>query len=458
VLVVGAGISGLVAAWTLARDGAAVTLAEAGPTFGGKIRTEHVDGFVIEHGPDSFITTKPAALTLARELGLGDDLVGVTDPRRVYIRHGDALVPLPDGIGLVLPTKLGPFVRSALFSWPEKARMAADLVMPRQLGPGDTSVGAFMRRRLGDAPVDRLAGPLVGGVYNTPVDDISLDAVVPQLRTAEAEHRSLALAGRAAGHTMRAAAAARPAGARSLGIFVSLRSGMDRLVLALTDALAEHGTILRPETAVDRLVPSGAGVAATIAGTDERFDRALLATPSPAAAALLEPSVPEAAAALRTIPHGSSVLVTLAYPRARVRRPLVGHGYLVPRTEGGPVSACTWSSEKWPGRAPDDAVLLRLFIRDEPAWTSGSDEQHLAAARAEAETTLEIEGQPTLTRVTRWDAVMPRYTVGHLERLAAIDEAMAEWPAVTLTGASYRGIGLPDCISAARSAGERVSP
>src|SRR5215218_182513 len=230
VLVVGGGIAGLAAARRLALAGVPVTLAEAGPRVGGKVTTERVDGFTIEAGPDSFLTTKPAGLALARELGLRDELIGTKERRAVFILHRGRLVPMPEGMGLVLPTRAMPFARTPLFSWPEKLRMARDLVAPRALPDEDVAVGVLLRRRLGSPLVDRLAGPLVGGVYGTPVDELSLDAVVPQLRTAEREHRSLLRAGLADGRRMRRAMPAPPGKGTSPGVFASFRTGMDTLI------------------------------------------------------------------------------------------------------------------------------------------------------------------------------------------------------------------------------------
>lgn len=457
VLVVGGGITGLVAARALARDGVPVVLAEAGPQFGGKVSTERFDGFTVEHGPDSFLATRPAAISLARELDLGDELVGTRDPRAVYIRYRGDLVPMPEGLGLVLPTKVLPFARTKLFSWPEKLRMSLDVVTPRRLGADDVAVGTYLRRRLGDPLVDRLAGPLVGGVYGTPIDELSLDAVVPQLRTAERDHRSLLFAGLTDGRAMRRAIAARPAGSRPLGVFVSLRGGMDRLTDSLVASAFEAGADLRTAFGVRSLTRAGSGVAACFCdGSLARFDAAVIAAPAPVAAVLLDDELPAASRALDGIPHGTSILVTLAYPREAVGRDLVGHGYLVPPTEGGPIAACTWSSEKWPDRAPADAALFRVFVRDEGAWTTLPDAELVAAARADVERTLRIAAEPLFVRLGRHPATMPRYTVGHLRRVAAIEAAVSRWPAVVTTGASYRGVGLPDCVSAGHAAAALV--
>jgi protoporphyrinogen/coproporphyrinogen III oxidase len=469
VLVVGGGITGLVAARSLARDGVPVTLVEAGPRLGGKVLTERVDGFTVEQGPDSFLAARPAAVTLARELGLGGDLVGTLDPRAVFIRHRGALVPMPEGLGLVLPTRALPFARTRLFSWPEKVRMARDIVMPRRIPTGDVAVGTYLRERLGDPLVERLAGPLVGGVYGTPIDELSLDAVVPQLRVAEREHRSLLFAGLADGRAMRRAAAARARAAaassassgapapRLLGAFVSLRGGMDALTSVIAGSAADAGASLRTGLAVRELSRSGAGVSARFSDGDvRRFDACIIATPATVAAVLLDRALAPASRSLDAISHGTSILVTLAYPRERVGHPLVGHGYLVPASEGGPISACTWTSQKWPGRAPAGAVLLRMFVRDDASSTTLADAEIVAAARADAERTLRITGEPVLVRIARHEHAMPRYTVGHLLRVAAIEAAMAAWPAVTLAGASYRGVGLPDCVTQGLAAAERV--
>jgi oxygen-dependent protoporphyrinogen oxidase len=232
---------------------------------------------------------------------------------------------------------------------------------------------------------------------------------------------------------------------------------MGTLVDALEESLAHAGAELRTGCGVRSLGRAGSGVVARFHdGSTGRFEGAILATPAPVAVRLLEGELPEASAALATVPHGTSILVTLAYPRERVGRDLVGHGYLIPASAGGPISACTWSSEKWPGRSPDDVVLVRMFVRDEGAWTALPEADLVAAARAEVEGTLRIASEPQVVRVSRWDGAMPRYTVGHLGRVAAIEAAVAAWPAVTVAGASYRGVGLPDCVTQGLAAATRM--
>ena len=456
VLVAGGGITGLAAAWELGRLGIQVRVIEASGRFGGKVETEWVDGYLVERGPDSFVTIRPAALELARELGLAGELVSTLDPRTVYVSHRGRLIRMPDGFGLVLPTRLWPLVTTDLFSVSEKLRMALDLALPRLANGGDEAVGTFLRRRIGDAAVDRLAGPLVGGIYGTPIDELSLDAVVPQLRAAERGHRSLLLAGFAEGRAVRRATRRANGSRPPLGMFASLAGGMGRLVEALLAALAVMPDVeLRSGTSLLGLEPDGNSVCVRLSdGTSTRVDSVVLATPGGATSSLLEPIAPAAAASIRAIPHGSTCVVSLGYRVDQARLPLDGHGVLVPRTEGTAISACTWSSQKWPGRAPEDRILLRAYVPDPQP---GPDDAIAAVARAEVGRLLAIDGDPELVRVARWQAAMPRYTVGHLGRVAAAEDGLRRWPAITLAGAAYRGMGLPDCIAQGRAAARRVA-
>ncbi|MEX2184573.1 MAG: protoporphyrinogen oxidase [Chloroflexota bacterium] len=454
VVVVGAGITGLTAAYTLGRAGISTTLVEATDRLGGKVRTERVDGFLVESGPDSFIAYRPAALELCRELGLGEAIIGPTDPRVVDVRTGGRFVGLPDGMSLVLPTRLRPLVTTRLFSPLEKARMGFDLVLPRARGDGDIAVGPFLRRRLGGALVERLAGPLIGGVYGVPIDELSLDAVVPQLREAERDHRSLLLASLAQGR------ARKLSGEGGGSPFVSLAGGMSQLTDALGEALeALPSVMVRTRTQVAGLECQYPGFTVRLVGGERlQAEAVVLTSPAQSAAGLLDPVAPDAARHLRTIPHGSTGVVSLGYRAAQFpdAAPPVGHGFLVGGQEALSIRACTWSSSKWAGRAPDGMVLLRAFIGSTgERLLAGPDDDVAAAVRRDLEATMGVRGAPVLTRVAR-QATMPHYTVGHLERVAAAFDALAGSPNLVLAGASYLGVGLPDCITQGRDAAARV--
>ncbi len=452
VVVVGGGITGLTAAYALGRAGIPTVLVEATDRLGGKVRTEHVDGFLVETGPDSFIAYRPAALELCRELGLGDAIIRPTDPRVVNVQTGGRFVPLPDGIGFVLPTRMRPLVTTRMFSPFEKVRMGLDLVLPRGGHDGDVAIGAFLRRRLGSALVERLAGPLLGGVYGTPIDLLSLDAVVPQLREAERDHRSLLLASLAQGR------ARKRSGVAACSPFVTLTGGLGQLIDALGAALgASRSVTVRTGTEVAGLERQGPGFTVRLVGGERlHADAVVLTSPAPIAAGLLESFAPGAADHVRTIPHGSTGVISLGYRADQFPEPLVGHGFLVADGEPLSISACTWSSGKWAGRAPDGMVLLRAFIGSNgERLLAGPDAGIAAAARRDIEATMGARGDPILTRVAR-HAAMPHYTVGHRDRLAAAFESLARVPNLVLAGASYLGVGLPDCIAQGRDAAARV--
>jgi len=506
-VVIGGGVTGLTAAHVLAGAGVETTLLEASDRLGGKVRTHVADGFVLEDGPDSFIAVRPAATQLCRELGIAGDLVGTREPRGVFVLRDGRLVPMPDGLALVLPTKFVPFATTRLFSWPEKVRMGMDLFLPRGPMDGDDTIGGLLRRRLGDALVARLAGPLVGGIYGTSIDELSLLAVLPQLRESERVHRSLLLASiadvrdRKAKEKERAEAAARaaasatgggpgsgagpagsggsqpgggPASGSGVGVgsdssvpaiprsvFLSMRGGMQSLTDALAASLADApSATVRLGGAVTEVARDGDGYRITLAdGSTVPADAVVLAAPAPATASQLDGLAPAVSAALRTIPYGSATIVTLAYPDAAATRPVRGHGYVVAADGAYPLSAGTISSAKWAGRAPDGSMLVRAFCRTEGPGApslSASDDALVAVARSAIEGTLGLRGEPTLARVSRWPGAMPRYTLGHLDRVAAAESALVPFPGLVLAGGAYRGVGIPDCVTQGRAAAERI--
>ncbi len=444
VVVAGGGIAGLTAADALARAGADVVLAESGTSLGGKVATERVDGFTIERGPDSFLTLRRAALELARDLGLGAEVAPPKRPADVFIWHRARLVPIPAGTGLGIPTRFVPFLRSPLFSPLEKLRAAAEVVVPPDRTSEDVAIGTLLRRRFGDAVVDRLAGPLISGIYGLAIDELSLDALMPRLRDALARHGSLVRAGLAA----RAARRPAPAGPE----VVTLRRGMGSLVDALASRLRAD---VRLGTALESVERSGARYRVRLGdGTRLDADGVVVATPAAAAARALEPVAPAASDALRTIAYRGTAAVSLGYDERQLRRPLAGHGFLVP--DGAlPIAACTWTSSKWSDRAPEGAVLVRATIRADGLLRHGEDDLVDVAHRATA-LALGIEGAPLMARTAIWDGAMPRYTVGHLERLARIDAALGVLPGIALAGAAYRGTGLPDCIAQGQAAAQEI--
>ena len=448
VAVIGGGITGLVAAHHLAAAGVPLTLFEAQPRWGGVIRTERVEGFLLEGGPDSILAQKPDGVALCRELGLGEGLVPTRPPRTVYVLRRGKLHPLPEGV-LGIPGRVGPFLRTGLFSWRGKLRMAFDLVAPRG-GEGDESIASFLRRRLGQEAVDRLGQPLMAGIHSGDPERLSLRATFPRLAELEARHRSLLRGFRAAAR----AAPGPPAGPTGFGsVFVTLRAGLGALVEALVATLPPAS--LRLGASVASVGRTGAGFSLRMAdGARETASAVILAVPPPHAALMLADLDRELADLLAAIPFVSTAAVFLGYRREDVAHPLDGHGVMVPWTEGLRTSACTFFSSKFAGRAPEGHVLLRGFLgsaRDAGVLAS-TDAELAQIVRDELGPLLGLRGEPVLVRVYRWPGGTPQMEVGHLERMARIEARLAAWPGLALAGAGLRGAGLPDCIADGRSA------
>jgi protoporphyrinogen/coproporphyrinogen III oxidase len=463
VIVVGGGIAGLAAAHRLVERcrelgrPLALTVCEAAGRLGGTIRTERTpDGFLLEAGPDSFISEKPWALALAERIGLGPRLCRTDDRnRRTYVVRGSRLHPLPDGFLLLAPARLAPIVGSPLFSWLGKARMALDLVLPRRPENGDESLASFVTRRLGREALERVAEPLVAGIYTAAPERLSLAATMPRFLALEREHRSLILG-------LRRSAGAREvqgaSGAR-WSLFVTLAGGMGELVEALAAQLPAGAVRLGcPVAGVDAGDATRPWRVRLEDATELPADGVILAGEAPRMAPLVRARDPELARLLGGVRYASSATVTLAYPRAAVRHRLDGFGFVVPRGEGRPTLACTFSSVKYPGRAPAGSALLRAFLggaRGE-AFLEEDDAGLVELVRADLAALLGIDGAPSLTRVARHAAAMPQYEVGHLDRVAAMEARLADWPAVALAGSAYRGVGIADCVRSGEDAAERV--
>jgi len=464
VAVIGGGISGLAAAHRLleAAPGVgarvALTLVEAGDRLGGVIATERQDGYLIEAGPDSFLTEKPWALALCARLGVAGGVIGTRpDRRRTYVVHAGHLCPLPDGFTLMAPVRVGPVLRSSLFTWRGKARMAMDLVLPRGPAREDESLASFVTRRLGREVLERVAQPMVAGIYTADPETLSLRATMPRFLELERRHRSLILG------LMRARARPGQARGRESGprwtLFAAPAAGMG----ALVDALASRvpGPALRLRTRARAVVPAGTGRGYRVeleAGPPLEADGVIVAAGAPRAAALVDGMDADLARLLLGIPYASSAVVTLAYGRAQIAHALDGFGFVVPQVERLPILACTFSSVKFDGRAPEGNVLLRAFLGGvlRPEELDRDDPALAAVAEGALGGLLGITGRPHLVRVHRHPDAMPQFVVGHLGRVAAIEARVAEHAAFALAGNAYRGVGAPDCIRSGQAAAERV--
>lgn len=438
VVVVGGGLAGLAAAYEARQRGADVVLLEKERP-GGKVRTIREDGFVIETGPDAVVRYKPWALALARELGLEGDVVGTLPARpAAYIRVRDRNHPLPEGLNVVIPSKLGPLAKTSLFSPLGKLRAGLDLLLPR--GPeGDEAFGRFIRRRLGREVWENLAAPLTGGIYGGDPENLSLLAAFPMLKELERKHRSLILGSLA---SMKKRKTSREGGS----LFASFGGGQAQLVDALTDYLGGSLHVGETATAIE---PAGSGWRVNSDKGEYEADLLVLALPAPAAAGLLEPLGFKAAGELRAIPYHSAATVTLAFDKGGFpeRR---GHGVLFARPEGFGARGFTWLDQKWAHRAPDGVALCRAYFSGSEA--EAGEEKLLETALADLERLLGVKAAPERVWIETFPEGMPAYTVGHLDRLRAIEAAEKDFTGLALVGAAYRGVGIPEVIRDGRRA------
>ena len=456
IAIIGGGISGLAAAYSLEekrRAGIAVeyVLYEASARFGGVLVTDRVDGCIVEAGPDSFLTEKPWAIDLGTKLGLADQLIGSNDAdRKTYILVRGKLIEMPDGLMFMVPTQLAPTLLSPLFSAKTKLRMTQEWFHPPHKAAGDESVAAFVERHYGAEMVDRLADPLLSGVYGGEASQLSVRAVLPRFAAMEAKYGSLGRAMLAARRELsRTKPTVRP-------LFTSLKDGMQQMVDALVAALDSNA--LLSGVRVQGLSPEAGGWVVSAGLQSDEFDAVILAVPTHAASALLQRSGKELASELAAIDYSSSVTVALGYD-ARVRQSLPpGFGFLVPRSEGKRILAATFVHNKFPHRAPSDRALLRCFLggaHGEQLLALPGDEI-LRIVREELAQILHLKAEPLFARVFKWKAAMAQYGVGHLERLERIEALRQKLPGIALAGNGYSGIGVPDCVRSGTAAVEET--
>jgi len=457
ILIVGGGIAGLAAAYRLAREmrAATVTLIESEPRLGGKILTERVGGFILEGGPDSFLSAKPRGLGLCRELGLAERLHGTNERlRRTYVLRAGQLFDLPEGLSGLVPSRLEPIARSPLLSPWGKLRFIGEYLVKPRPAAGDESVASFVRRRLGGEAYARLIEPLLSGIYAGDGEQLSLAATFPHLRQTELEHGGLMK-----GMLDRAG---QPAPGKSsapkLPPFLTMPGGLGEIVDALEGRLTGV-EILRGVSATGLARTGKTYRLALSTGETREAEAVILATPAYVSAELTVGLDAQLAEALRGIPYSSTATVYLAYSAENMPRPLDGYGYIIPRAEGRPILACTWTSSKFANRAPEGFGLIRVFLgrAGQPDVLAQDDAALVGLARAELAGTLDIQAPPAFQRVFRWPRAMPQYNLGHLERVAAIERRLADLPGLFVAGNAYRGVGLPDCIASGETAAERAT-
>jgi len=472
--IIGGGIAGLAAAYELEKAraaGAAVeyTLFESRDVLGGSLASEIVNGVVLERGPDSFLTEKPAAAELCRELGLGDQLVPSNDAaRKTYILVKNRMVALPDGLMFLVPTKLIPTALTRLFSLPTKVRMGLELLHPPRPSEQDESVAALVERHFGIEAVDRLADPLLSGIYGGDAAQLSARTVLPRLVEMESEYGSLTRGMLAAHRKMRAKAkesakkngaasgngSGRPAAPRA--IFTSLRGGMKQFVDALVARLNPEW--IRVSTPVSVLRKTEDGWTVEAGGVTENYDAVIVASPAWAAGVLLGGVDAALSEDLGAIPYSSSITVNLVYDEAQLGELPDGFGFLVPASEDRSMLACTFVHRKFLGRTPSGKAVLRAFLggMKNEALLTEPDDVLVATVRRELNEILGITAEPEFQQVSRWRRAMAQYAVGHQERTRRIAAHVAALPGLRLVGNAYDGIGIPDCIRLGRAAAKEL--
>jgi oxygen-dependent protoporphyrinogen oxidase len=451
VAIIGGGISGLSTAYYLAKAGVPSTLIESRPRLGGVIRTEYVEGCTIEAGPDSFLSVKPAAMDLIRELGLADQVIGSNDHnRKTYIRRDGRLVAMPDGLMMMVPTRILPLLTTGLLGWGTKLRMGMELLHAPKPRGEDESVSEFIEEHYGREAVDYLAEPLLSGVYGGNPGEMSVAAVLP--RFVELAHQYGSLTRGVLAQRAKAKSNPNPA-----PLFRTLKGGLGQMIEAIAGAIQGKAEILqgRAQT-VER---SANAFRVKVDGGWLDADRVVIACEAHSGSALLQPVDARIAELLGVVPYSSSMTVALGYDAAGFQPKPDGHGFLVPKKERRRLVGCTWVGMKFPYRVPDDKIVARCFLggMGDAAVLDQSDDSILATVTSELREIAGITAQPRFSRIARWPRSMAQYPVGHPQRLAELEVRVAAIPGLFLAGNAYQGIGIPDCIRMGRSAAEKIS-
>jgi protoporphyrinogen/coproporphyrinogen III oxidase len=456
-VIIGGGIAGLASAYYAKNKTSDlhITVIESDSHWGGKIITDRIvfngGQLIIEGGPDAFLATKPWGIALCRELGLSERLHG-TNPnqKNTYLLNKGCLVPLPHGLTMMIPTNVSAILHSQLVSWFGKARMGLDFLLPAKAIDSDESLGTFVSRRFGREAYENLTEPLVSGIYAGNGDQLSLAATFPYLRELEIEYGSVIRGVRQTRKQSNAKSTQRSA-------FLAPTTGLSEIVEALVNYLEMNGVDLRINKSVSRISDIHSRFLLELEdGSSLDADSVILATPAYVSANLLASFDPLLASALQEIPYASTATVSMVYQQSDLTRKLDGYGYLIPRREGHRALACTWTSTKFPHRAPHGYALMRVFIGRAGQNIPWNEVELLELAREEMKLTLGITAEPLLHRVYLWENAMPQYNLGHPEILKRIDAALKNHPGLALAGSGYRGIGIPDCIHSGELAVNKI--
>jgi protoporphyrinogen/coproporphyrinogen III oxidase len=465
VAIIGAGVGGLSTAYRVLEQARAaeqkvhITIFEAGPQVGGVVASSARDGFVLEHGPDSIIRTKPAGMKLINDLGLSDKVEGTQEhARQSFIARGRRLLPVPDGLYLLAPAKFWPFVTSPIVSPLGKLRMAMDLFLPKRAADKeDESLADFVRRRLGREALARIAQPLIGGIYSADPENLSIRATMPQFIEMEQKHRSLILAMRQRAREQANHAAENARGPR-YGLFTTLSGGLGELIKGLHQRLADQVTI-KNNTAVESVTRDKNG-GYTLGLPDGYFtsDAVVIAGPAHVAAKLVKPLDQVLSYKLATIPYTGVATINMAWHNSQIPRMPVGAGFVVPAVEGRTLLACTFAHHKYAGRAPQDHVLLRGFVGGglHEAVLERDDRSIIDGVLRDLRDLLGVQGTPLFTTVHRWPKTMAQYVLGHTETVQVIRAREHAFPGFALVGNGYEGVGIPDIAAQAELAAERI--
>lgn len=459
VVIIGGGIAGLSAAWSLREHRAPgmpefeIVLLEKNDRLGGNIRTEKVDGFLIEGGPDCFLSEKPWAMELCKRVGLGDKLLPTNEKnRKTFVLSGGRLHVLPEGVILMVPTKILPLATSSLISWPGKIRMALELFIPKKKDNKDESLGEFVRRRLGQEALDKIAEPLVAGVHAGDPETMSVRASFPKFVQLEEESGSLIRGMIKKMAHMRKGRGGAPSGGdkKKVTMFMTLKDGLSEFIDTLSSRVENtKNTKIIKGAAVSGISRGAENYTVTLeGGRTIDADAVIVAAPAWAASSIVKGIDTELSGKLLSIPYVSTATVSIAFRKKDVKHPLNGFGFVVPKIEKRKIMAATWTSVKFSYRAPDDSVLIRCFVggSKNAELVVLSDAEIINMVRQELKDIMGIDAEPVLCRVYKWRNSMPQYTIGHEERIAWIEERLSRHPGLYLTGSAYHGIGISDSV------------